>query len=62
MARDAPERPGLLKRIFGGGKQDCCAITIEELPPEVEAPSSGCCGPTAATPSDGDRDAPKTEA
>ncbi len=55
MVKDAKERGGLLKRIFGGSKQDCCAITIEELPPEEDQPASGCCDAAEATPT-GDHD------
>lgn len=29
-----PEKEGLFKRLFGGGKKDacCCAVKIEEIP------------------------------
>ena len=43
------KKEGLFKRLFGGKKENCCSITIEEvkegdIKENLETiPSSGCC-------------------
>jgi hypothetical protein len=34
------KREGFLKRLFNGGKSDCCSITIEEI---KDDPTPACC-------------------
>ena len=38
------KKEGLFKRLFGGKKENCCGIKIEEVKEDLETiPSSGCC-------------------